>query len=381
MPDKRRVLEQLKRSELLAALDRFELQVQNRRVRSEIVNVLVRSRKATLAGILDALSEDQLQAICRALELDADGPQETLLSRLLGSSFRRDAPARSKRRTESFPLTPKAKSSDLDEDSSKVSTSPISIGRFSATRCGGVTQQPELAHKAHNKPFLGIADIAEMRYCEIQSTISQIRCQKDYSLAAVQDDLTGGIERRNPVPRDAKAERLAAKRAADLAALPAQDWETRRTYGRLIDQAETASMPSERRHWDLGEFMVIGIPDGIDGSVLVEVGASRRPELIIQTKMIQANIYAVLWQLPSYRAIAIDAGRGARHVKQMDSDVLAAERVIARAWDIFSGRLAPTPPNPSKCRPCRERGACPYPSSGRIPTLDDMRRAAALKEG
>lgn len=383
MPDKKLVLEQLKRSELLAALDRFELQVQNRRVLSEIISVLVRSRKATLASILPPLSEERLRAICRALVLKEDGPKESLLSRLLGESALRGAPgapARSKRRLERVPSTPKPRSNALNEEAT-AATSPIYIGQFSATRCGGIAQQPELAHRTHDKPFLGIADIAKTKYCEVQATISQIRCQRDYLVAAVEDDLTEGIERRSAVPQDANAAYLATKRAAELAALPEQDWETRRTYGLLIDQAETASLPSERRHWDLGEFMVIGIPDGIDGRVVVEVIASRHPELSIRTKMVQANIYAVLWQLPSYRAIAIDPSSGARHERQMESDVPAAEHAIARAWAIFSGRTAPAPPsNPNKCKPCREREACPYPRDGRIPTLNDMRRAAALQQ-
>jgi len=52
MPAKRGVLEKLKRDELLAAVDRFELEVGDSRVRDNPVDALARSRRATLAEIL-----------------------------------------------------------------------------------------------------------------------------------------------------------------------------------------------------------------------------------------------------------------------------------------------------------------------------------------
>ena len=85
MPSKREVLEQLKRDELLLAIDRFELEVDDRRVREKLVDALVSSRKASLAEILEDMPRVRLKDICRALDLDDSGREKALLvSRLTG---------------------------------------------------------------------------------------------------------------------------------------------------------------------------------------------------------------------------------------------------------------------------------------------------------
>ncbi|MCP4662051.1 MAG: hypothetical protein GY856_42150, partial [bacterium] len=61
-------MERLKRNELLAALDAYELVVDDRRQRDLLVSALGRSRKARLAEILAELSRDRLKEICRELE-------------------------------------------------------------------------------------------------------------------------------------------------------------------------------------------------------------------------------------------------------------------------------------------------------------------------
>src|SRR5436305_1499166 len=89
MSRKRDVLEQLKRDELLTAVDRFELTVPDRRSKSALVEALVGSRKAGLAAILQDLSRNRLKEICRALALDDSGREKAvLIARLAG-----DAPA------------------------------------------------------------------------------------------------------------------------------------------------------------------------------------------------------------------------------------------------------------------------------------------------
>ncbi len=87
MLSKRAVLQQFKRDELLAAVDRFGLEVHDRRVRDQLVDALAGSRKAHLADILGDLSRDQLKAICRALDLDDTGREKAvLIARLAGTA-------------------------------------------------------------------------------------------------------------------------------------------------------------------------------------------------------------------------------------------------------------------------------------------------------
>ena len=52
---KREILEELKRGELIAAVERFELEVADRRVRELLIEALAPSRKATIAAILGEL--------------------------------------------------------------------------------------------------------------------------------------------------------------------------------------------------------------------------------------------------------------------------------------------------------------------------------------
>jgi type I restriction enzyme M protein len=85
MPTKRDVLQHLKRDELLAAADRFDLEVSDRRARAVIADALASSRKSGLADILEDLSRVRLKEICRALDLDDSGREKAaLVARLAG---------------------------------------------------------------------------------------------------------------------------------------------------------------------------------------------------------------------------------------------------------------------------------------------------------
>ncbi len=85
MPSKREILDQLKRDELLAAVDQVGLEVRDRRVRGELVEALAGSRKAPLAEVLGTLPRTRLKEICRALGLDDSGREKALLiERLTG---------------------------------------------------------------------------------------------------------------------------------------------------------------------------------------------------------------------------------------------------------------------------------------------------------
>jgi hypothetical protein len=87
MPSKRAVLQQFKRGELLTAVDRFGLEVGDRRVNEQLVDALAGSRKAHLADILGDMSRDQLKEICRALDLDDTGREKAvLIARLTGTA-------------------------------------------------------------------------------------------------------------------------------------------------------------------------------------------------------------------------------------------------------------------------------------------------------
>ena len=90
MPAKRTVLAELTRRELRAALDFYELQVLDRRVKAQLVGALAGSRKARVEEMLQALSRDRLKTLCRALDLDDSGRKKAdLVARLAGQPRRR----------------------------------------------------------------------------------------------------------------------------------------------------------------------------------------------------------------------------------------------------------------------------------------------------
>ena len=85
MPTKRAILSELTRDELRDNLDFFELEVDDRRVTSQLIDALAGSRKARLDEILPYLSRSRLKELCRAFDLDDSGRRKADLAvRLLG---------------------------------------------------------------------------------------------------------------------------------------------------------------------------------------------------------------------------------------------------------------------------------------------------------
>ena len=86
MPSKRAILTELTRDELRANVDRYDLEVQDRRVNARLVDALVRSRQAPLDEILQALSLNRLKALCHAFDRYDSGRKKTdLAARLMAS--------------------------------------------------------------------------------------------------------------------------------------------------------------------------------------------------------------------------------------------------------------------------------------------------------
>ncbi len=93
MPTKRQVLEHLKRDELLATLDAFDLSVEDRRQRALLVDALGRSRKAGLTEILTELPRVRLKEICRDMDLDDGGRAKAdIVDRILGGEAKAEPP-------------------------------------------------------------------------------------------------------------------------------------------------------------------------------------------------------------------------------------------------------------------------------------------------
>ncbi len=96
MPSKRRIVETLKKQDLLALADYFELEVADRRVREHLVDAIASSKKARLPDLLGQLKRETLKESCRQLGLDDSGREKAVLvERLLGGSAETGRPAAS----------------------------------------------------------------------------------------------------------------------------------------------------------------------------------------------------------------------------------------------------------------------------------------------
>jgi type I restriction enzyme M protein len=90
---KRRVLDLLQRAELLALTDRFDVDVSDRRVKSQLVDALAASRRASLSDILSALSRGCLKDLCKGFGLDDGGREKAVLvERILSAGAKQQPP-------------------------------------------------------------------------------------------------------------------------------------------------------------------------------------------------------------------------------------------------------------------------------------------------
>lgn len=95
MPTKRAILEQFSRDELLKVLDSYELSVADRRIRSDLVQAIAGSRRASIAEILSWLGRERLKEICRGLGIgDGGREKQAIVDRLCGADSSEVAPPR-----------------------------------------------------------------------------------------------------------------------------------------------------------------------------------------------------------------------------------------------------------------------------------------------
>lgn len=86
MTSKRDILGQLGRDDMLALVDRYELAVDDRRVKDQLVEALASTRRLELGEALGGLSRNSLKAICRGLGVDDSGKEKaTIIERLTGT--------------------------------------------------------------------------------------------------------------------------------------------------------------------------------------------------------------------------------------------------------------------------------------------------------
>ena len=84
MPTKRAILAELTQDELRTNVDHYELGVDDRRVRTQLVDALARGRQVSLDEILQSLSLGRLKELCRALDRDDSGRKKVdLAARLM----------------------------------------------------------------------------------------------------------------------------------------------------------------------------------------------------------------------------------------------------------------------------------------------------------
>ena len=107
MPTKRAILTELTADELRANVEYYELAVQDRRLKTELVDALAGSRKARLDEILPDLSRNRLKELCRTFGLDDSGREKAeIAARLIGNATGSAAPPKNDTRAAPRPVPP-----------------------------------------------------------------------------------------------------------------------------------------------------------------------------------------------------------------------------------------------------------------------------------
>ena len=70
MQTKRTILTALTRHELRATVDDYDVRVDDRRVKTQLVDALAVQRRVRLGDVLQGLSRDRLKELCRAFDVD-----------------------------------------------------------------------------------------------------------------------------------------------------------------------------------------------------------------------------------------------------------------------------------------------------------------------
>jgi type I restriction enzyme M protein len=106
---KRDVLDLLSRDELLDLADHFEVDVTDRRVKSQLVDALAASRRASLGEMLLTLSRDCLKDLCETFGLDTGGREKAVLvERILSAGSGKQPPSDTPQAKEPKPSKGKA---------------------------------------------------------------------------------------------------------------------------------------------------------------------------------------------------------------------------------------------------------------------------------
>src|ERR1044071_3048970 len=83
---KRRIVQALTKQELLAIADTYGLEVEDRRVRDQLIEAAAASREVELGAVLRDMSRDRLKELCREVGLDDSGKEKApIIERLIGS--------------------------------------------------------------------------------------------------------------------------------------------------------------------------------------------------------------------------------------------------------------------------------------------------------
>jgi CRISPR/Cas system-associated exonuclease Cas4 (RecB family) len=139
--------------------------------------------------------------------------------------------------------------------------------------------------------------------------------------------------------------------------------------GGVAEDLYARKYPSLCWHGKFGDYIVVGVPDGITKDFVYEFKSTTLDSIIHRTADIQADIYGTLF------------GRNEKVVeilhlpdKKVESvrspvNLASLNRTLDRASRVYSGRASPIPPQPWKCRNCEYLQSCTVTTlkSGSLP--------------
>ena len=204
MPTKRQVLDQLKRDELIANVEYYELPVSDRRVRALLIEALASSRRARLAEILEDLPRARLKEICRDLGLDETGrAKAVLVERLTGKprtpAVKPEPPMDATHQISLWTESPETESPETDTTATPAHETEAPAETKAAKTKAAPESPPLIPPRGHDEPATARRPSREP--AEPPTSLSLLRALNRARLVAVARDFGVALTRKTTPER------------------------------------------------------------------------------------------------------------------------------------------------------------------------------------
>ncbi len=229
--------------------------------------------------------------------------------------------------------------------------------------------------------FLGARNLARIAWCPMQALRKSREDEFSLFWTYLEDRLQFALDtgRLRGLPSDRRtwleiAARDVTLRTVEAALLPDQplrfgDFSDYPDYWEVESGERTwaePDLPTMRWHVQVDEYVVVGQPDGLSRTEVVEAKASRTRYLAEQQRPVgelQADLYGLLFQRET-RILCGTIGDGDFTLEEGPVEIENAARCLKTFARLETGWIPPPPLEAWKCRRCEVESGCPISRAG-----------------